>query len=61
MKAIRAQRILMGIIILIGLLLIHSHRPWGEYLIWFVSLMAIFSGIINFCPSEWFFRKIFKE
>ncbi|HFC97099.1 MAG TPA: DUF2892 domain-containing protein [Thermosulfurimonas dismutans] len=61
MKALRAQRVLMGLILLAGLLLYRSGHEWGEYIIWFVALMSIFSAIINFCPSEWFFRKIFKE
>ncbi len=61
MKALRAQRILMGLILLVGLLLMRSGRSWGEYLLWFVALMSLLAGIINFCPSEWFFRKLFKE
>ncbi len=61
MKTIRAQRILMGVILLAGLWLMHSGRPWGEYLLWFVALMSLLAGIINFCPSEWFFRKLFRE
>jgi len=51
----------MGLILLVGLLLMHSGRPWGEYLVWFVTFMSVLSGIINFCPSEWFFRRIFRE
>ncbi|WP_168719181.1 YgaP-like transmembrane domain [Thermosulfurimonas marina] len=61
MKAIRAQRILMGVILLVGIFLLYKGKPCAKYIFWFVALMSILSGIVNFCPSEWFFRKIFRE
>ncbi|WP_456434189.1 YgaP-like transmembrane domain [Thermosulfuriphilus sp.] len=59
MTPLRAQRLFMGTLLLVSLLLIHNGYSWGEYIIWFMTFMLYFSGITGFCPSDVVFKKIF--
>lgn len=61
MTPMRAQRIFMGILLTIALVLMHSGFSWGEYIIWFMIFMLIFSGITGFCPSDAVFGKLFSK
>jgi len=61
MTPLRAQRIMMGIMLTIALGLMHSGFSWGEYIIWFMIFMLIFSGITGFCPSDKVFSKLFGK
>ncbi len=61
MKTQRAQRLFFGLLILAGLFILHTGRPCGEYLLWLTGGVSFMAGITGFCPSEWFFRKLFGE
>ncbi|EEP60179.1 YgaP-like transmembrane domain [Sulfurihydrogenibium yellowstonense] len=58
MNPLRIQRIMMSIILITGLLLKLNDYDWGEYLIWFVAIMALVAGITGFCPSDFILKKI---
>jgi hypothetical protein len=61
MSPVRVQRFIMGTILLIALLLIHSGYSWGEYLIWFMIAMLYIAAFTGFCPSDTILGKIFGK
>ena len=59
MAAIRAQRAMMATLLIIALVLMHLGYSWGEYIIWFIIFMLIFSAITGICPSDAVFSRLF--
>ncbi len=61
MTPIRVQRFIMGTLLLIALLLVHSGQSWGEYIVWFMIAMLYISAFTGFCPSDIVLGKIFGK
>ncbi len=61
MTPIRAQRFVMGTLLLIAVLLMHAGQSWGEYIIWFMIAMLYISAFTGFCPSDTIFAKLFGK
>ena len=59
--AIRAQRAMMGTLLLIAVILMHIGQSWGEYIIWFIIFMLYLSASTGFCPSDVVFQKLFGK
>ncbi len=58
MSALRVQRFMMGTLLLISLVLMHTGQKWGEYIIWFIIAMLYISAFTGFCPSDTILGKI---
>ena len=61
MTPVRAQRFVMGLLLTIALILMHSGKTWGEYIIWFMIFMLFLHAFTGFCPSDIVFNKLFGK
>ena len=58
----RAQRILMAVMLGLSMyLFITGQIQFGVLLQTFIIIMILIFAFTNFCPSLWFFNKIFGE
>ncbi len=59
--AIRAQRFVMGTLLLIAVLLINIGNDIGKYIIYFIIFMLYLAAFTGFCPSDKVFEKLFGK
>ncbi len=59
--AVRAQRFVMGTLLLISILLINVGNDIGKYIIYFIIFMLYLSALTGFCPSDVVFEKLFGK
>jgi len=57
--AVRAQRFVMGTLLLISMILINNGFDWGKYIVYFIIFMLYLSAFTGFCPSDKVFEKLF--
>ncbi len=60
-SAVRAQRFVMGTLLLISILLINVGNDIGKYIIYFIIFMLYLSALTGFCPSDAIFEKLFGK
>jgi hypothetical protein len=60
-SAVRAQRFVMGTLLLISVLLINVGNDIGKYIIYFIIFMLYLSAFTGFCPSDAVFEKLFGK
>ncbi len=60
-SAVRAQRFVMGTLLLIAILLINVGNDIGKYIIYFIIFMLYLSALTGFCPSDAIFEKLFGK
>ncbi len=60
-SAIRAQRFVMGTLLLIAMMLINVGHEWGKYIVYFIIFMLYLSAFTGFCPSDAVFSKLFGK
>lgn len=62
MCAEKIQRFLMAIVLTVSMVLFASGQiQWGVIVQTFVILMVIVWAFTDFCPSLWFFGKVFGK
>ncbi|NPA53554.1 MAG: DUF2892 domain-containing protein [Aquificae bacterium] len=59
--AVRAQRFMMGTILLIAVLLLNAGNEIGKYIIYFIIFMLYLAALTGFCPSDKIFEKLFNK
>ncbi|ACO04664.1 conserved hypothetical protein [Persephonella marina EX-H1] len=59
--AIRAQRFMMGTLLIIAMLLVNTGYDWGKYIVYFIIFMLYLSAFTGFCPSDAVFEKLFGK
>jgi len=59
--AVRAQRFVMGTLLLISMILINAGFDWGKYIVYFIIFMLYLSAFTGFCPSDAVFEKLFGK
>jgi len=60
-SAVRAQRFVMGTLLLISMVLINTGFEWGKYIVYFIIFMLYLSAFTGFCPSDAVFEKLFGK
>ena len=60
-SAVRAQRFVMGTLLLIAVMLINIGNDIGKYIIYFIIFMLYLSALTGFCPSDTVFEKLFGK
>ncbi|MBK3331634.1 DUF2892 domain-containing protein [Persephonella atlantica] len=60
-SAIRAQRFMMGTLLLIAMILLNIGQDWGKYIVYFIIFMLYLSAFTGFCPSDAVFEKLFGK
>ncbi len=60
-SAVRAQRFVMGTLLLISMVLINVGNDIGKYIIYFIIFMLYLSAFTGFCPSDKVFEKLFGK
>ena len=60
-SAIRAQRFVMGTLLLISMILINVDNEIGKYIVYFIIFMLYLSAFTGFCPSDIVFEKLFGK
>ncbi len=60
-SAIRAQRFMMGTLLLIAMILLNIGQDWGKYIVYFIIFMLYLSAFTGFCPSDVVFEKLFGK
>ena len=60
-SAVRAQRFVMGTLLLIAMILLNVGQDWGKYIVYFIIFMLYLSAFTGFCPSDVVFEKLFGK
>ena len=60
-SAVRAQRFMMGTLLLIAMILLNIGQDWGKYIVYFIIFMLYLSAFTGFCPSDAVFEKFFGK
>jgi len=60
-SAVRAQRFVMGTLLLIAMILLNVGQDWGKYIVYFIIFMLYLSAFTGFCPSDAVFEKLFGK
>ncbi len=60
-SAIRAQRFMMGTLLLVAMILLNIGQDWGKYIVYFIIFMLYLSAFTGFCPSDTVFEKLFGK
>ncbi|WP_297454154.1 YgaP-like transmembrane domain [Persephonella sp.] len=60
-SAVRAQRAVMGTLLLIAMVLMAIGYDWGKYIVYFIIFMLYLSAATGFCPSDAIFEKLFGK
>ena len=60
-SAVRAQRFVMGTLLLIAMILLNVGQDWGKYIVYFIIFMLYLSAFTGFCPSDIVFEKLFGK
>ena len=60
-SAVRAQRFVMGTLLLIAMVLIGTGHDWGKYIVYFIIFMLYLSAFTGFCPSDAVFERLFGK
>ncbi|MFZ2891364.1 phosphoribosylaminoimidazole synthetase [Sulfuricurvum sp.] len=62
MCAEKIQRFLMAIVLTVSMVLFASGQiQWGVIVQTFIIIMVVVWAFTDFCPSLWFFRKVFGK
>lgn len=60
-SAVRAQRFVMGTLLLIAMILMDMDINFGKYIVYFIIFMLYLSAFTGFCPSDAIFEKLFGK